>query len=74
MQHEVAPESRMVARDLESEGLNGTDIAFLMKVSPQRASQLLASPPAVTAEVTPLKNTGASRPSFVSSNSEGPAR
>lgn len=55
MQHKVATESRAVVRDLEREGLTGADIAYILNVSPQRVSQLLAPAPPVIGEVAHLK-------------------
>lgn len=41
-QHTAASLSRSVARKLSSEGLSGREIAVVLKVSPQRVSQLLS--------------------------------
>ena len=38
---DVAAQSRQAARDLKDAGLSGRDIAAVLRVSPQRVSQLL---------------------------------
>jgi hypothetical protein len=40
---EAAAQSRKSARDLQAAGLSGRDIAAILRVSAQRASQLLKS-------------------------------
>lgn len=40
---QAAERTRVVARQLKAKGLSGRDIATVLKVSPQRVSQLLAS-------------------------------
>ena len=49
-QRQAAARSRQAARDLRQAGLSGRDIAVVLKVSPQRVSQLLRTP--ATAEVS----------------------
>lgn len=43
VQREAAALARQVVRDLRTYGLSGNDIAALLKVSPQRVSQILKS-------------------------------
>lgn len=43
VQREAASLARQVVRDLRTHGLSGNDIAALLKVSPQRVSQILKS-------------------------------
>jgi DNA-directed RNA polymerase specialized sigma subunit len=43
-QLEAATQSRTIARRLKDAGLTGTEIAAVLKVSPQRVSQLVSRP------------------------------
>lgn len=43
LQADAAAESRAAAHELEGAGLTGSDIAYVLQVTPQRVSQLLAS-------------------------------
>lgn len=47
-QREAASRQRQVARGLKESGLSGADIAAVLRVSPQRVSQLVNSPSGAT--------------------------
>lgn len=56
-QRQAAAESRAAARSLRQAGLTGRDIAAVLKVSPQRVSQLLKS--SASASSRPTKRSAA---------------